>query len=188
LNILNVGCGGRPHDKASYFGDVRIDIRHFAPVTMLMDAHSLGFRDEVFDRIVCFEALEHLDSPVKALKEFRRILKDEGDVVISVPNVWYWRRLLRFLIKKQKALNENPYKDHRYAWDVFEFCGLAYNAGFRVTNAKWLDWYPKGKLKLGILEPFFRSIPQIAFIHVMFRLQKRRNQWFSGTKISTSNK
>lgn len=65
--ILNVGCGGRSYDKACYFEDVRIDVKRFPSVMILMDAHSLGFRGSVFDKIVCFEVLEHLDSPIRVL-------------------------------------------------------------------------------------------------------------------------
>ncbi|MDI6690815.1 MAG: methyltransferase domain-containing protein [Candidatus Bathyarchaeota archaeon] len=171
--ILNVGCGGRSADKACYFGDVRVDVKRFPAVTILMDAHFLAFKDSVFDRIVCFEVLEHLDSPFSALKEFKRVLKHNGDVIISVPNVWYWRRVLRFLLKKHKVFDEFPDADHKQAWDVFEFCSLAYQAGFKVTDVKFVNWYPKGKRKLGILEPLLRFIPQISFYHVMFRLKTR---------------
>ncbi len=113
--ILNVGCGGRAYDKASYFGDVRVDIKRFPTVTVLMDAHFLAFKDSSFDRIVCFEVLEHLSSPFKALKEFRRVLKNDGDVILSVPNVWYWRRIFRFLLRKKKVFDEIPGRDHKQA-------------------------------------------------------------------------
>jgi len=169
--ILNVGCGGRARDKASYFGDVRVDIKRFPTVTVLMDAHFLAFKDSSFDRIVCFEVLEHLSSPFKALKEFRRVLKNDGDVILSVPNVWYWRRILRFLLRKKEVFDKLPETDHKQAWDVFEFNSLAYQAKFRVTDVKFLDWYPKGKRKLGILEPLLKFIPQISASHVMFRLK-----------------
>jgi len=171
--ILNVGCGGRECDRASYFGDVRIDVKRFPSVTILMDAHFLAFRDSTFDRIVCFEVLEHLDSLFNALKEFRRVLKDDGDVIVSVPNVWYWRRILRFFMKRHEIFDEIPSTGHKQAWDVFEFSSLAYHAGFKVVNVRFLNWYPRGKHKLKILEPLLKVIPQIKFSHVMFKLKPR---------------
>lgn len=65
--ILNVGCGGRSYDKVCYFGDVRIDVERFPSVMTLMDAHSLAFKNSIFDKIVCFEVLEQLDSPIRDL-------------------------------------------------------------------------------------------------------------------------
>jgi len=174
--ILNAGCGGKSNDKAYYFGDVRIDLKHFPPVTALMDAHFLGFKSSIFDKIVCFEVLEHLDSPIKALREFKRVLKRDGEILISVPNVWYWRRLLRALIKQHKIFDENITIDHKQAWDVYEFHNLAYQVGFKLINVKWLDWYPKGKLKLGMLEPILKFFPQICFTHVMFKLKPNNNE------------
>ena len=170
--ILNVGCGGRPHDKASYFGDVRIDVSIVPSVMILMDAHFLGLKDSIFEKVVCFEVLEHLESPIKALKEFKRVLKVDGEIIISVPNVWYWRRFFRFLIKQDKIFEEKPPTDHKQAWDIYEFHNLAYQVGLKVTDAKWLDWYPKGRLNLGILEPVFKLIPQICFTHVMLKLKR----------------
>ena len=65
-----MGCGGRSHDKARYFGDVRIDVSMVPSVMILMDAHFLSLRDSIFEKVVCFEVLEHLGSPIRALKEF----------------------------------------------------------------------------------------------------------------------
>jgi SAM-dependent methyltransferase len=169
--ILNVGCGGRPYDKACYFGDVRIDVSMVPPVMILMDAHFLGFRDSVFEKVVCFEVVEHLDSHIRALKEFQRVFKEDGEIIISVPNVWYWRRILRILIKRRDVFNEIPTADHKQAWDVYEFHKLAHQVGLKVTDVKWLDWYPKPKLKLSLLDRILRFLPQICFTHVMFKLK-----------------
>lgn len=174
--ILNVGCGGRSSDKACYFGDVRIDVSMVPSVMILMDAHFLGFKKSIFERIVCFEVLEHLYSPLRALKEFKRVLKEDGEIIISVPNVWYWRRFFRFLIKRDEIFDERPTTDHKQAWDIYEFHNLAYQIGLKVTDVKWLDWYPKGKLKLGMLEPILKLIPQICFTHVMLRLKRDSGQ------------
>jgi predicted SAM-dependent methyltransferase len=42
--------------------------------------------DNTFDVIVAAEILEHLISPYQVVREFYRILKDNGSLVLSVPN------------------------------------------------------------------------------------------------------
>lgn len=172
--ILNVGCGGRPRDKACYYGDVRVDIARFPSVTALMDAHFLAFKGSVFDKIVCFEVLEHLDSPIKALKEFKRVLKADGKIMVSMPNVWYWRKIIKALIKKQEIFDEPPEVDHKQAWDVYEFHNLAYQAGLKITDVKWLNWYKK-RHKLNILDAALRVIPQIGYTHLLLELKNTKS-------------
>ena len=41
---------------------------------------------KIFDVIVCFEALEHLDDHARLLSEIKRLLKDDGLLIISTPN------------------------------------------------------------------------------------------------------
>jgi len=50
------------------------------------DAQYLPFSDNCFDTIVCSELIEHLDKPEKSLKEFERILRPNGELVITTPN------------------------------------------------------------------------------------------------------
>lgn len=40
----------------------------------------------LFDVVVCAEVLEHVLEPVKAIKEFERVLKPGGTLIITVPN------------------------------------------------------------------------------------------------------
>lgn len=59
---------------------------------ILGDIDRLPFRENVFDKIVCTEVLEHLLKPNKALKEINRVAKKGTEVVITVPNLLYpWR-------------------------------------------------------------------------------------------------
>lgn len=172
--ILNVGCGGgRASDKATYLGDVRIDLKRFPSVTIIMDAHHLGFRASTFDEVYCFEVLEHLESPIKALKELKRVLKDEGSITVTVPNVWYWRYIYRALSKRYNVFDDPPPTDHKQAWDIYEFHSLAYQGGFKIVEVRWLDWYPRGKLKLDPVEPILRKILPAAFYytHTLFKLK-----------------
>lgn len=43
-----------------------------------------------FDVIVCFETLEHIDEHEKALTELKRVLKQEGIIIISTPDKKYY--------------------------------------------------------------------------------------------------
>lgn len=45
------------------------------------------FEDNIFDMAYCCEVLEHLDIPEFTIKEINKILKLDGEVIISVPNV-----------------------------------------------------------------------------------------------------
>lgn len=41
--------------------------------------------DEAFDAVMCIEVLEHLPEPVKALREFFRLLRPGGILILSAP-------------------------------------------------------------------------------------------------------
>lgn len=63
--------------------------------------YDIPFPDCSFDIATCFEVLEHLDSPVRALREVDRVLRSQGYLVVStpVPNLrwravwWLWTKL-----------------------------------------------------------------------------------------------
>lgn len=50
------------------------------------DCCALPFDDDSFDCVVSFETLEHLENQQQLLSEFRRVLKDDGFLVISSPD------------------------------------------------------------------------------------------------------
>lgn len=50
------------------------------------DATALNFADETFDFIFSYHALEHIENPVKALEEMRRVMKPGAGFWIGTPN------------------------------------------------------------------------------------------------------
>jgi ubiquinone/menaquinone biosynthesis C-methylase UbiE len=46
----------------------------------------LPFKDNEFDAVTCFHVIEHLDNPDNMLREFKRILKKGGILMVAVPN------------------------------------------------------------------------------------------------------
>lgn len=55
------------------------------------DASELPVDDRSADVVVCAEVLEHLLDPTAALLEARRVLKQTGRIILTVPNIAYWR-------------------------------------------------------------------------------------------------
>lgn len=49
------------------------------------DIHDLKFEDEKFDIVVCNAILEHVEGPIKAIKELHRVLRKGGLIWVEVP-------------------------------------------------------------------------------------------------------
>jgi len=55
------------------------------------------FNNEKFDYIVLVEVLEHLINPEKLLIKVKKLLKNDGKILISVPNIANWEIRLKLL-------------------------------------------------------------------------------------------
>jgi len=54
-------------------------------IDIVSDITNIPVDDNSFDAIMCIEVLEHLFEPVKAIKEFARILKPKGKLILTAP-------------------------------------------------------------------------------------------------------
>lgn len=57
----------------------------------------LPYDDDSFDYVVCVEGLEHIENPANAFREFARILKENGTLIVSVPNIMNIEERLKWL-------------------------------------------------------------------------------------------
>ena len=172
--ILNVGCGGRPGDKRASYGDVRIDIEEFPNATHVMDVHDLpqGWTCR-FDEVVCEIALEHFNSPIRAMREMTRVMKADARLTIVVPNLYFWRRMWKNW-KPQYDFMRAPINppDHKQAWDVIEIRNLAIQCGLNIVSHDYLDWAPGRKRPPGtalgkllyLFLPHFMTTTEVRFI------------------------
>lgn len=82
---LNLGCG-----KNVYEGYHNIDVNPVNPMVINCDIRKLEhYDDESVDEIILSQVLEHLNNKDlrPALKEWNRVLKKGGKIIITVPNV-----------------------------------------------------------------------------------------------------
>jgi len=104
--ILDAGCGTGLFSRHLPKGAIGVDInpRHIAKARkhaphinfMVADLDNLPFPDNYFSTIICTEVIEHFPQPEKPLAELKRVLKNNGQLIGTVPNrSVIWR--LRFL-------------------------------------------------------------------------------------------
>lgn len=88
--LLDVGCNSyvyEPYFKGNYVGvDVaKALLREGNRNGVCADCYALPFQDKSFNVVLCTEVLEHLLRRAEALKEMRRVLRDDGLLFLSAP-------------------------------------------------------------------------------------------------------
>jgi len=100
--------------------------------------NKLPFKDESFDAIFWGDNVEHLFLPAKTLTEIHRILKKSGRLVISTPNMSYWRYRLFYLFKGMVPQTE-WYNQSPWEWEHIRFFNQKIMTNFLSQNKFNLD-------------------------------------------------
>ena len=103
--LLDVGCGHMPFKQLISRYVERYETfdtqEHTGGVTYIGDIQNMRqISDNLYDSLVCFEVLEHVPDPFKAMQEIQRIVKKDGIVLITVPHL--------------SRLHELPHDYYRY--------------------------------------------------------------------------
>jgi SAM-dependent methyltransferase len=93
--VLDVGCGQKPYEHlfktTSYTG---MDIEQSGHsheqenIDVFYDGKTFPFENESFDNIITNQVFEHVFNPTEFLSEIHRVLKPEGNLLLTVPFVW----------------------------------------------------------------------------------------------------
>ena len=76
----------------------------------------LSLENRSVDWILCIDVLEHLLNPTVCLESAYRILRDDGQLIINVPNHFDWRGRIRVLfgsgIDSQRYFPDSPHWEY----------------------------------------------------------------------------
>jgi phosphatidylethanolamine/phosphatidyl-N-methylethanolamine N-methyltransferase len=159
--ILEVGAGHGQHYKylkedfkAYTMTDVRPNLLNNLKVSdarvviekTSIDAESLPYADNSFDRLIATCLLVHLDNPEKALTEWRRVVKPGGAISIYIPcEPGILLRILQSITtrRKQKKLGIDArylhYGEHRYNFPfVIAIISNVFRRNFRIRKFPFL--------------------------------------------------
>jgi 2-polyprenyl-3-methyl-5-hydroxy-6-metoxy-1,4-benzoquinol methylase len=107
--VLDIGCS-----RGELLGRIPAEIRRCGidcldPAAVSPDfeyrqydiAHGVPFKDGEFDVVFAGEVVEHLLDTLGFLGECRRILRPRGVLLLTTPNLAYWRNLLQWARQQQ---------------------------------------------------------------------------------------
>jgi SAM-dependent methyltransferase len=143
--LLDVGCGRQPY--ADYFRHVaRKQTCDFNAARGQVDfecpAHKIPLPDNSLDSILCTEVLEHVPDPLAVWREFHRLLRPGGKVLLATPMSW--------------PGHEEPYDFYRYP--EFGLRYLARESGFEILRLvpRGGPWALLGQVGLHVMPHFIR--------------------------------
>lgn len=130
--VLDIGSRNRRYDHLLRQPPTAIDIVENKEAGILYgDVMALSFPDGSFQSVVCFEVLEYVSEPQKAIDEMYRVLKKDGTVVLSVP--------FMFRVHEDKLRYTAPYLRALFArFDIvsFDVVGGSYTVALTILWGK----------------------------------------------------
>jgi SAM-dependent methyltransferase len=156
-NLLDVGCchGGLRKflDKnINYFGIDGLDNQFQNYIKTDLNKIILPFKNQSFDAICCCATLEHLFYPLEILREIKRVLKNDGRILISLPNDEGLNGIISSF-QKVKSYDESIYGHHwRFSINTTrdfvskEFEIISEKAEFGPLYRKYFFWLKVKKL------------------------------------------
>ncbi len=109
--VLDLGCGdgavGEYWRQKTSSKIIGLDFSHTAltraqkrkviPIQSNID-HSLPIQSNSVDTVFFGDVIEHIYSPKIAIQEIHRVLKTGGRLILSCPNMGYWRYRIHYLL------------------------------------------------------------------------------------------
>jgi methionine biosynthesis protein MetW len=189
--VLDVGCStGKLGEKLINEKNCRVFGIDFSPKSIKiaskrlnkailfdLDSGKLPFANNKFDVIIFADVLEHIKRPDLVLKKFKKILKDDGLVIVSIPNIGYVSSRIRHLFGKWDYYETGLMdKTHIRFFTFKTMSELFLNSGYCIVKSDFISG-------IGFFEKFNNIIklrkficglyPRLFAIQFIFIIKKR---------------
>ena len=122
--VLDVACGtgnylimAKNNDAAMVVGSdisesmIKCCLEKEVPYSLIGDYHSLPFKDDTFDCVLCIDSIHYSEDPIKVISELKRVSVANSIILISYFNALNFRKTNSIL----KLFSDTPASlEHRY--------------------------------------------------------------------------
>ncbi len=138
----------------------------------------IPFADNSFDLAICWDIVEHVQSPAAMLRELRRVVQPGGRVLLTIINRWAWRdphyhirgmnwlpraladRIVarRTASKQAMGLQDRQRLSEMHYYTLEQFRRLAAESGFQVADMEAVTISQGGKRRSQGIKGRFRDM------------------------------
>lgn len=159
LEILDAGCGlggfSASLSRANRVTAVDVNKRCLADVANRLGyvTHCFDLEDEwpldaaAFDLVLFGDVLEHLFGTVHVLEEARRVVRPNGRIAVAVPNVGFWRRRFRLLLRGELKVEED---EHIRFFSPRSLARIGKSAGLELGGCRPYAWNGSGNYSIPV--------------------------------------
>ena len=127
------------------------------------DIESLPFKSAAADHLICFETLEHLENPIKGLKELARVTRKS--IFISIPYLERTR-----ILRDNYQVGAPEQENHIFEFSREDFENILTHAKLKVVHYEILNIFPqiRNPIRYGILKTFYFPLmfPKFQFMEL----------------------
>ena len=169
LNILDIGCGTgilgayfKKNQNCNVTG-IEINQKAFEAAKLNLDnvikgnieTLDLTLNENYFDVIIMGDVLEHLVNPITTILKITPLLKKEGRILITVPNVRNWNVLIKLIFQ-----DSWEYAD----WGILDYTHMRF---FTLKSAKSI--LKKNNIKIESAQRIIQK-PSKSHVFIIFTL------------------
>lgn len=131
--------------------------------------------DNYFDVIMCLDVLEHMPYPDQFLTNIKSKLKDDGELISSIPNVRYWTNLFNLIIKKDWRYNNAGILDYTHLrfFTKKSIIRLHEEAGYKVLLSKGINPFRWRWFSIIVDILTFGSFRDTKYVQFFTKVQKK---------------
>ncbi len=116
-----------------------------------MSKYNLPFEKEFFDLLLCYETIEHIGDPLAFMQEITRVLKNDGLMILTCPNIlWEPVHWISAIFNIHHSEGPHNFLRRSKLIQLFETCGLdileenttvlmPFNNNFSIKLDKYLE-------------------------------------------------
>ncbi|PLX17589.1 MAG: class I SAM-dependent methyltransferase [Candidatus Muiribacterium halophilum] len=148
--VLDIGCGKDAQFLRSISGSIRSGVgldykaneyrsENLNIIRTSLDK-GLHLKDNSFNKVFMLAVLEHIQDPQKLLKEVHRLLKTDGDLIMTVPSNLA-KHVLEFLSYRLNLVSRAEIMDHKKYYNRQSLKRLSKKTGFFMTYHDYFECF-----------------------------------------------